>query len=58
MVTLIGLAFLNNGQQPWRRTILLNVIDLLLVMVINKGLNGGDRGVDRPPPENRWNGTG
>jgi hypothetical protein len=58
MVTLIGLAFLNNGQKPWRRTKLLNVIDLLLIVVINESLDSSDRGVDRPPPKKRRNGTG
>jgi hypothetical protein len=53
VVLLVGLAAHQQGQQTWRPCRLLQVIDLLLVMVVNEGLDGGNRAIHGPSASQR-----
>jgi hypothetical protein len=50
VVLLVGLAAQQQGQQAIWPAKLLDVLNLLLVVVVHKGLDGGDGAVHGPPP--------
>ena len=47
MMLFIGLALEQQVQQRGRPAVFAQVIDLLLIVMIDKGLDGGNRGVHR-----------
>jgi hypothetical protein len=47
VVLLVGLAPQQKRQQTWRALHLMKMVDLLLVMLVNEGLNRRNRGVNR-----------
>ena len=58
MVALVGLALHQQGQQAFGARMLLQVVNLLLVVLVHKGLYCSNGGVYRTPAGQRRQGTG